>query len=105
MRTWAEVGGETAQAQALRSEAQRRHAAAQKAWDPAAHPAWLNEKAYREKIQPLLKGVSTSAIATALGVTWAYASVVRKGEKLPHPRHWLPLAELAGLAQAGLPSA
>ena len=97
---WA--ANQSAQAQALRSEAQQRHAAAQKAWDPAAHPAWLNEEAYRQEIQPLLTSFSTSAIATALGVSWAYASLVRKGQKLPHPRHWVSLAKFVGIASGRL---
>jgi CRISPR-associated endonuclease Cas1 len=85
-------------AQGFRADTQRRHAAAQKAWDPASHPSWLNEEAYWQKVQPLLVGISTSGIATALGVSWAYASNVRKGKSLPHPRHWLTLAELAGIS-------
>ena len=97
---WA--ANQSAQAQALRSQAQQRHAAAQKAWDPAAHPAWLNEEAYRQEIQPLLTSFSTSAIATALGVSWAYASLVRKGQKLPHPRHWVSLAKFVGIASGRL---
>jgi len=97
---WA--ANQTAQAQALRSEAQQRHSAAQKAWDPASHPSWLNQEAYRQKIQPLLKGISTSALATALGVSWAYASLVRKGQKLPHPRHWGTLAQLVDIGPGKL---
>ena len=84
-------------AQAFRAESQRRHATAKKAWDPASHPSWLNEEAYRQKIQPVLIGISTSRIATTLGVSWAYASNVRKGKSLPHPRHWQTLAELTGV--------
>jgi CRISPR-associated endonuclease Cas1 len=91
---WAATQGPNAQAQ--RAETQRRHNAAIKDWDPAGHPAWLTEEAYRHKIQPLLAGVKTSGIASALGVTWAYASEIRKGNKLPHPRHWEKLAKLAG---------
>jgi CRISPR-associated endonuclease Cas1 len=86
-------------AQSFRAETQRRHAAAQRAWDPASHPAWLDENAYRTKIQPRLMDISTSRIATTLGVSWAYASVVRKGQKIPHPRHWLTLAELVGVVE------
>jgi hypothetical protein len=81
-------------AQAQRSATKRRHDAEMKAWDPANHPAWLTEEAYRQKVQPLLAMVQTSKIASALNVTWAYASEIRKGKRLPHPRHWVNLAEL-----------
>jgi hypothetical protein len=83
-------------AQAQRAESMRRHEAGKAAWNPAGHPAWLTEEAYRQKIQPFLANVQTSKIASALAVTWAYASEIRKGNKLPHPRHWEMLAKLVG---------
>jgi hypothetical protein len=84
-------------AQAQRSATKRRHDAETKAWDPASHPAWLTEQAYSQKIEPLLAKVKTASIASALGVTWAYAAEIRKGKRLPHPRHWQKLAELVGI--------
>jgi hypothetical protein len=83
-------------AQGFRAETQRRHAAAQRAWDPASHPDWLDKNAYRTKVQPRLMQISTSRIATTLGVSWAYASVIRKSQKIPHPCHWRTLAQLVG---------
>jgi hypothetical protein len=44
----------------------------------------------------MLAHVTTSAIATALGISWVYASHIRVGAKRPHPRHWMKLAELVG---------
>lgn len=92
------IATHTPTAQTLRADTQRRHAAARRAWDPATHPSWLNQQQYLQKIQPLLMGLSTSAIASTLGVTWAYASNIRKGKRLPHPRHWLTLAGLVGVS-------
>ena len=66
------------------------------AWDPSSLPDWLNAQVLKEKILPLLANVTTSAIATALGVSWVYASHIRAGAKRPHPRHWVKLAELVG---------
>jgi hypothetical protein len=48
---------------------------------------------YLEKIQPRLAGVSTSAIASWIGVGRWYAGRIRQGYR-PHPRHWQALAEL-----------
>ena len=79
---------------------QRHQEAAKKAWDPASHPAWLTEEAYRQKVEPLLAAVKTASIASALGITWAYAAEIRKGNGLPHPRHWLTLAELVGVSSS-----
>ena len=66
------------------------------AWDPSTVPDWLNAESYMNKIQPLLANVTTSAISTALGVSWVYASHIRAGAKCPHPRHRVKLAELVG---------
>jgi hypothetical protein len=32
----------------------------------------------------------------AIGVSWLYASQIRRGMKRPHPRHWVTLAEVVG---------
>jgi hypothetical protein len=45
----------------------------------------------------MLANVTTSAIATAIGVSWVYASHIRGGAKRPHPRHWVKLAEFGGV--------
>jgi CRISPR-associated endonuclease Cas1 len=84
------------QAQAKRSATQLRNAQARRAWKPSRQPAWLTEQFYSEKIQPRLAQISGTAIAGAIGVTYAYGSRIRQG-KCPHPRHWLALAELAGI--------
>ena len=79
----------------------RRHAQACSAWDASRQPAWLTGETYSQKIQPLLAGVSTSAIRSRIGVSRWYAGRIREGYR-PHPRHWLALAELAGIVQGVL---
>jgi hypothetical protein len=32
-------------------------------------------------------------------ISKTYASEIRAGKSLPHPRHWLTLAELVGLSR------
>jgi hypothetical protein len=68
-----------------------------KNWDPNSKPAWLTEEAYAEKIQPLLAAVRPADIMNAIGVSWLYASQIRRGMKRPHARHWMKLAELIGV--------
>ena len=97
---WAATQG--SRAQALRAESQTRHGNAKRAWDPTTHPAWLNEDVYRTKVQPGLREITVSKIASAVGISWAYASNIQKGKVRPHPRHWVKLAELAGAAEARL---
>jgi CRISPR-associated endonuclease Cas1 len=93
------VAAHSAQAKALRSQSARHNALARSAWDPSSLPDWLNAESFMQKIQPMLANVTTSAIATALGVSWVYASHIRAGAKRPHQRHWVRLAELVGLVE------
>ncbi|HEV2315554.1 MAG TPA: CRISPR-associated endonuclease Cas1 [Candidatus Acidoferrales bacterium] len=82
-------------AEALRAATMRIQEAAKRAWKPSDLPEWLNEKVYRKKIQPRLATFTVSAIASALGVSKPYATDIRAGKRVPHPRHWQTLAGLA----------
>ena len=80
------VAAHSADAQARRANTQRRHALAKSAWLPSSLPAWLNEETYLGKIQPLLAGLTNKAVASALGSSIPYASAIRAGRRVPHPR-------------------
>jgi CRISPR-associated protein Cas1 len=97
------LASHSSEAQASRAEKGRRHTAARWAWLPSNQPAWLNEQSYREKIHPLLAGVTVRAVASALGVSQPYASNIRSGKRQPHPRHWQTLAWLVGLTSSSTP--
>ena len=85
-------------AQARRADTQRRQAAALKAWNPTDKPEWLDEKAYRERIQPRLTSIMVPTIMSALSVSEPYGLRIRGGRCVPHRRHWLALAGLAGIS-------
>jgi hypothetical protein len=96
----ARVGRLTAngpQANAKRANTQRQNALAQHSWKTSSQPTWLTDTVYSEKIQPLLARISSSAIASAIGVSRCYAGQIRKGRHQPHPRHRQALAVLAGI--------
>ncbi len=95
------IAAHTAEAQARRADTQRRNAAARWSWDPSSQPAWLNEDTFTNRIQPRLAEISTSAISSALGVSWVYAKYIRLGQRRPHPRHWQALAQLVGVSADG----
>jgi len=84
------------QAQARRSETQRRQNTALKAWDPKDHPGWLDRTCYEQRIRPLLSLIPVPQIMSAIRVSEPCALSIRAGKRTPHPRHWLALAELAG---------
>jgi hypothetical protein len=77
----ARIGRQTAngpEAQIKRANTQRRNALAQHSWKPSDQPAWLTEKFYSERIQPLIAQMSASVIARKISVSRWYAG--------PHPR-------------------
>ena len=49
------------------ANSQRRHANARSSWDKSSQPAWLTSEVFSEQVQPLLAGVSTSAIRSRIG--------------------------------------
>jgi hypothetical protein len=96
----ARIGRQTAncpEAQLKRAHTQRKNALAQHGWKSSDQPAWLTEKFYLEKVQPLLTRISASAIARQISVSRWYAGRIRGGYR-PHPRHWEALAELVGVS-------
>jgi CRISPR-associated endonuclease Cas1 len=84
-------------AQSRRAESQRRQVAAQRTWNPTEKPDWLDEKTYRERVQPQLLGIAAPKIMSALLISEPYALRIRGGRCIPHPRHWLDLARLVGV--------
>jgi hypothetical protein len=71
---------------------------AERAWNPADQPDWLDDKTYVQQIHPRLADVTISNIALTLGLSFPYASDIRAGRRRPHPRHWLSLARLVDVS-------
>jgi hypothetical protein len=67
-------------------------------WNPSELPDWLNEKAYRREILPRLSKFTVKPIRLALDVSHPYATKIRRGTTIPHARHWVKLANLAGIS-------
>jgi hypothetical protein len=91
------IATHTLEAETLRAKTQRKHAAALAAWQPSDLPEWLDEDAYRTKIQPALAGISVPTIARAIDISEPYATDIRAGRRRPHPRHWRALAQMVGV--------
>jgi hypothetical protein len=92
------IAAQSDQAQGRRAETQRRHALAKADWKDSDLPAWLDEKDYRREIQPRLKQISLSVLAAQLGISIPYAVDIRRGRRVPHPRHWRTLGQLVGVS-------
>jgi hypothetical protein len=87
-------------AQARRSETQLRHRAEMDLWNSSDLPTWLDEKYYLTEIQPRLRQITLSALASKLGISIPYAVEVRSARRVPHKRHWQALAQLVGVSLA-----
>jgi hypothetical protein len=96
LRGSAELLGHSPEALAKEAESQRQHAQARSLWKASSQPSWLTPEFYSQKIQPLLTHVSTSAIASQIGVSRWYARKIRQGYR-PHQRLWLELGQLVGI--------
>ena len=92
------LAAQSPEAQALRSESQRRQMAGRVAWNPKKNPDWLDGEMYKTKIQPKLKNVPVRTLARMLNVSNPYATSIRSGKRVPHPRHWMKLADLVGIS-------
>jgi len=83
------------EAEAARSATQKANRQAIRDWELSDQADWLTEAFYKKQIQPILASTSVATIAKQLTVSVGYADQIRK-RRLPHPRHWKALAELAG---------
>ncbi|MDR7578710.1 MAG: CRISPR-associated endonuclease Cas1 [Armatimonadota bacterium] len=83
-------GGRAAQ---LRAEKVRTLAMERKQWDATGAPA--DPEVFRREILPGLQSLTVSQIARAAGISLRYASLIRSGQKVPHPRLWQVLQRLA----------
>jgi len=44
-----------------------------------------------------LREIQVPVLAAALRVSVPYATAIRRGQRIPHPRHWHILANLVGV--------
>ena len=91
------VAARSPEARAKHIASRQRHAEATCAWDESMQPAWLTSEVFSKQIQPQLANFATSAIRSSIGVSRWYAGRIREGY-IPHPRHWVALAELVSVS-------
>jgi hypothetical protein len=77
---------------------ERRHSVAKAGWQSSDLPDWLTEEFYLREIQPRLKEITLSVLASKLKISIPYAVDVRSARRVSHPRHWQKLAQLVGFS-------
>jgi hypothetical protein len=89
--------GETAAARRADNNVQRKYEARE--WDER-YGKLTDLSAFQRDILPLIQDVPLSRLVRATGLSLRYVSLIRRGEKTPHPRHWQRLVD-AGENTAG----
>jgi hypothetical protein len=59
---------------------------------------------FAREILPTIRALPLSDLVRATGLTHGYMSKVRRGEKVPHPRHWPRLRAVADGGKLGIRS-
>jgi hypothetical protein len=63
-------------------------------WDEQ-HGKLVDLSAFWRDILPLIRDVPLSRLQRATGLSLRYVSLIRRGERTPHPRHWQAFAAAA----------
>ncbi len=85
-------------AEARRAATHAKQVEAVRRWNPSELPKWLDEDCYRVEILPRLSEFTAKKIRMAIDVSHPYATLITRGSKIPHPRHWRKLADLVGIS-------
>jgi hypothetical protein len=85
-------------AEARRAATHMKQVEALKKWSPSDLPSWLDEEFYRREILLRLSEFTVKKIRAVVDVSHPYATLIKRGLRIPHPRHWSNLARLVGLS-------
>ncbi len=85
---------QTPEATAKLSDSMSRRGLDVAAWD-RVHGERPDPEVFRREILPGLQGVALARIVVRTGLSLRYASLIRRGEKVPHPMHWEALRAIA----------
>jgi hypothetical protein len=90
------IATHTPMAEARRAATHIKQVEASRKWNPSDLPSWLDEDYYRREILPRLSEFTVKKVRVAIDVSHPYATLIKCGLKIPHPRHWTALARLSG---------
>jgi hypothetical protein len=84
--------GATAAARRASANVNRKREARE--WDEQ-HGKLVDLSAFQGDILPLIQQIPLSQLQRATGLSLRYVSLIRRGERTPHPRHWQALRRAA----------
>jgi hypothetical protein len=90
-------GGDAAE---RRAAAMRKRHRERAEWQPATG-AVNDPGEFTREILPRIQNVPLSRLAEATALSLRYVALIRRGERVPHPRHWTRFESLAGSGARG----
>lgn len=85
-------GGEAAAKRGMATAKRRRELVG---WEQQ-HGKLVDLSAFEREVLPLIGDVPLSRLVRATGLSLRYCSQIRRGEKVPHPRHWPAFRAVGG---------
>lgn len=89
-------GGEVA---SKRAAALHKRQQEETAWEAARAGEEFDDAVFTREILPRLQSVSLGTLAKATGLSVQYCGLVRRGLKVPHPRHWKGFKSVTALSK------
>jgi CRISPR-associated endonuclease Cas1 len=86
-RALGEDGRSTAVVRAKHRQSATRRAGERQAWE-MSQATVPSRAVYREEIAPLVTHVPSAVLAEVTGLSSTFLGKVKRGETIPHPRHW-----------------
>jgi hypothetical protein len=80
-------------AKAKRADRNRQRKAELAVWE-RQYGKLVDLSVFAREIQPLIRDIPLSRLVAATGLSLRYVSQIRRGERIPHPRHWGALTAL-----------
>lgn len=90
-RTAGDDPAHTPDANRKKGERNASHRAEVERWEQE-HRGPTDGGGFARDVLPRLQGMPLSALTQATGLSLRYCSLIRRGERVPHPRHWESLA-------------
>lgn len=86
----------TPDANRKKGERNAEHRAEVGRWEQGHHEP-VNSEAFARDVLPRLQGVPLSALMQVTGLSLRYCSLIRRGERVPHSRHWAALRQIVSV--------
>lgn len=81
----------TDEAQRRRSVTMKNRRAVRLAWEREHDGEVFDPEVFRSEILPQLRNVRTIDLSRLTGLSVPYCALIKKGNRVPHPMHWIRL--------------